>query len=202
VAVRMLMRLAERTGQDHYRRQAHDALRAFWPTLQRIGHAAITLVLAAAEWVDRQQVESGRPRARTTGAAVEAIGPDAPVPAGGRTTITLRLTVEAGYHVNSAAPRRHDLVATAVATTAEGPVTLGPVDCPPGEAIAVPFMDEPLSVYNGTVDLRVSLEVAPNAQPGRHNVPLAVRLQACDASRCLPPTALALTVPVDVVTAT
>ncbi|MFW6154385.1 MAG: DUF255 domain-containing protein [Planctomycetota bacterium] len=202
VAARVLMRLAERTGEQRYGQQAGETLRAFWPTIRRAGHVATTLVLATTEWMDRRRVETGRPRAEATGVAVDAIGPAAPVPAGGHAAVTLRLTVEDGYHVNSATPRQGHRVATAVAVTGEGPVTLGPVDYPPGEPLATGVTDEPLSVYTGTVDLPLRLTIAPHARPGRHNVPLAVRLQACDRSRCLPPTALALTVGVDVVTAT
>jgi len=202
VAARVLIRLAERTGEGGYDGQAEQVLRAFWPTIRHSGHAAATLVLAAVEWVDRRRVEPGRPRAETTAVAVEAIGPDAPAAAGGQAAVTLRLMIEDGYHVNSAAPRQDHLLATAVATAGEGPVTLGSVDYPPGETIDLPFADEPLSVYTGTVDLSVRLAVAPDAPPGRHAVSLTVRLQACDAARCLPPTALPVTVGVDVVTAT
>jgi len=59
----------------------------------------------------------------------------------------------------------------------------------------LPFSDEPLSVYTGRVDLAVPVTFPA---PGRHDLALAVRLQACDDRRCLPPATVTLKLPIKV----
>jgi len=57
----------------------------------------------------------------------------------------------------------------------------------------------PVSIYQGDVRFSVTLKIAENAPASTFGIECEVRYQACEDSRCLPPTSNKLTVPLTIV---
>lgn len=96
--------------------------------------------------------------------------------------------VQPGYHMNSHNPSADYLIPTTL--TANPPAGIKVVDTlyPSGQMKTFSFSkDKPLSVYTGTVTLRLKLAVDQSAPPGPATIPAILRYQACNDTTCLPP---------------
>jgi thiol:disulfide interchange protein DsbD len=109
---------------------------------------------------------------------------------GGRAEV--EATIVPGWHVNSHEPRDEFLIPTTLTLTAPAGVRAGDVDYPPpvGRRLAFGGGKEFL-LYEGTVRFTAPLDGTP--APGAAPLRAALRYQACDDSRCLPPRTLELT---------
>jgi thiol:disulfide interchange protein DsbD len=67
---------------------------------------------------------------------------------------------------------------------------------PTGESLTLLEGMDPIAVYHGRVILRCRLAAAADAPAGPITLPLVLRYQACTESTCLPPTTLAVALPV------
>src|SRR3989442_4465973 len=143
--------------------------------------------------------------------AVVAIGVGACVPtaaddvvrarlATGPAKATVEVTVAPGWHVNAHAPRDEFLIPTTVTITPPDGVRAGAVAYPaPVERRLAFGGNKTFLLYEGTVRFTAPLEGKP--APGAGPLRAALRFQACDDSRCLPPRTLELTAAVDVTAA-
>jgi len=105
-------------------------------------------------------------------------------------------TITPGWHVNAHQPRDEFLIPTTVTLTPPAGVRAGPVEYPRPVERRLKFGGETtLLLYDGTVRFTATLEGAPAAGSGR--LEAALRFQACDDSRCLPPRTLDLVAALD-----
>jgi peroxiredoxin len=117
---------------------------------------------------------------------VVAVGPEPrTVAAGEHAEIGVRLDIAPGYHVMSDRPSAPSYIATRVVIDGAPGVGVGEALYP----AATPFAlaDRSIATFVGTVDVRVPIDVAPDAPPGARRLRGVVRYQACTASRCLFP---------------
>ena len=77
-----------------------------------------------------------------------------------------------------------------VATTVEIDGSSARIDYPTGSLFRPSFSPESLSTYQGSVEIRLRDIGKKTAQP-----PISVRYQACDETRCLPPSTTRLAFP-------
>lgn len=96
-------------------------------------------------------------------------------------TLVVRLSIDEGWHVNANPASLPFLIPTAVELS-DG-VQMERIHYPPGIAFQPAFSDEALSVYEGHVAVRATLP----AEFDGTSPSVAVRYQACDHQRCLPP---------------
>ena len=132
---------------------------------------------------------------------VSAKGPSAPVPAGGRFDVVLKVEVDAPYHIYA-----HDspsgLPTRVEAAPAEGDAGAGLsfVEIVQPEAAAHeqydPVLEETLKTLEGGFEFRATFQAAADAQPGAREVSAAITYMACDAKGCLFPVDRSFTVPV------
>jgi thiol:disulfide interchange protein DsbD len=126
--------------------------------------------------------------------AAAAVTPDEVVKARLRVTparAVVEMTVAAGWHVNAHVPADAFLIPTTVTVQPPAGVRAGEVVYPAAVERRLAFGgDKKFQLYEGTVRIEAPLEGAP-ATP---DAPLraALRFQACDDSRCLPPRTLDL----------
>lgn len=96
----------------------------------------------------------------------------------------LRITLPPGLHVNSNQP--HDAALVPLSVIADVPVGVSVLNTawPTAVEIRTLTSSERLSVFQGefTIDLR--LRIAADVPPGPLRIPVHVRYQACDATRC------------------
>ena len=113
-----------------------------------------------------------------------------------RLRLELRLDVAAGWHVyGPAVPPGYTGLSIAVTSAPEG-VRLGPVVWPGTHPFHVAGLDEDFAVYEGAISVGVPLEFRVPRNSGAVKLDLALRLQACSATECLPPSEIRLTLDV------
>ena len=111
----------------------------------------------------------------------------APAEPGATARLSGRVTIESGWHTNSNRPSYDYLIPTAVTVAAPAGWPEARVTYPEGAVKKFGFAEEPLSVYDGTVEIPIALEVPANAPPGRVPITASLRYQACDDRTCLAP---------------
>jgi hypothetical protein len=202
-AARVLARLAKAPGGERYGAEADRTIRAFAGALPRAALAMLTLIEAVAI---RGGVAPG-PAPAPAGAGPGGEGEDpvtltaaiaGPIAPGGRAVAIVTLAIAQGFHLNSDEPGRDDLVPTKIAAVATDlPIRAGVPFYPLGAEKRLAFAERPVRLFEGTVEIRLPLEVAVDATPGaKGTIEIAVRYQACDAVRCLAPREKRVEIPV------
>jgi peroxiredoxin len=120
------------------------------------------------------------------------------VAAGDHPELDVRLDIAPGYHVMSDRPSEPTYVATRVVVDGAPGVGVGEARYPAPGSFAL--ADRTIATFTGAVDVRLPLDVAPDARPGARRLRGSVRYQACTPTRCLFPVSRAFDVNVAVVT--
>ncbi len=97
----------------------------------------------------------------------------------------IEMTLGPGWHVNSHTPAQRYLIPTA-ATLASSVGTLAEVHYPKQVEKRFEFADEPLAVYEGTVQFESELAV-PATAAGRISLTGILAYQPCNDRQCFPP---------------
>lgn len=126
-------------------------------------------------------------------AIVGVSAPAAALTAGATAQLSVRLAIAAGYHVMSDRPSEPHYIATRVEIDPVPGVIAASASVYPA-ASSFLLAGAPISTFEGDVDVRVPVEIAPDAVAGTTHLHGRVRYQACTATRCLFP----VTRPVDV----
>jgi thiol:disulfide interchange protein DsbD len=113
---------------------------------------------------------------------------DAPasVAPGQSVTATIRAEIRSGWHMNANPPSADYMVPTTVKLTLPSGYAAHATVYPKGEQHHFAFADEPLSVYQGSVQVQVPFDVAANAS-GAQVIQGVFRFQACNDQLCLAP---------------
>ena len=147
--------------------------------MRRVGVAAVLIGLAAL--VSAAPLPEDVVRAKLTA---------------GRGQVLVEATIAPGWHVNAHEPRDQFLIPTTVTLTPPAGVRAGAVEYPRPVERRLKFSGETtLLLYDGTVRFTATLEGAPAAGGGP--LKAALRFQACDDSRCLPPRTLEMVAALD-----
>ncbi len=184
VAARVLIRLADLTGEEEYLKTAHATLNAFLGVMQSAPQAAGGLILAAAMLLERKSAAApATPPPVTITVSPSTVS----APRGETADVIVRIEIAKGYHINSHTPSEGDLVPTELMLEGNEVASLGKVSYPVGKKVRLGFSRQPLSLYEGTVTIRAKIAVARNTAPGKAEVVLRVRLQPCREDACLAP---------------
>jgi hypothetical protein len=126
--------------------------------------------------------------------AVQFVSPaQVSVPARRSTEVDLHFRVANGFHINSHTPLDKYLIPARLAVVEGAGLNVTAVDFPPGTDYALQVAPrQKLSVYTGDFVLHAHLM----AQPGKHVLTGGLHYQACDASSCLPPHTIPVSVTV------
>jgi DsbC/DsbD-like thiol-disulfide interchange protein len=118
------------------------------------------------------------------------------ISAGGSGEVTVRLAIQSGYHVNANPPTFSYLIPTELKIAPADGITAGAISYPTPINAKVLFSEKPLAVYEGEVEVRVTLKADKSVQPGQHSLPAKLHVQACDEQVCYPPGTRDLMIPV------
>lgn len=211
MAARVLLRLAQITGESRYREHAEKVLWAFLPVMERLPHATETLILAVAEYVDSTLLTETSPRAERelTESQADATASKRPVRVdvfasrlkvtpGEAVRLAVRITIEEGWHINSSQPLQDNLIPTSISLGKGVHAVLGEIRYPPGKTLELEFSPKPLSVYEHSMWIEVPVIIDRKAEPGTGILELSVRFQACNDRSCLLPESLPLSIPLEV----
>ena len=105
--------------------------------------------------------------------------------------VVVTLQIKNGWHINANPSRPKFLKATELTAVFTGGSTLGTVEYPKGVDLLSEGIEEPLSVYEGTIQLRTTIAVPANFT-GDETVTLTIRYQACNEKECQAPAKLVL----------
>ena len=184
-ALHVLAKLARRTGNEVYRRTANALLAAFANAINQSPSAYSYMLrgaglLAAGVAGPRQYAARGAIRVN---AQVQA------------NTLVVDLAIRPGWHINAHKTLQQNLIATVLGLEKVVPGwRSGALSYPQPVLKTLGFQSEQLALYEGQVRITMDLErVDPEAAAPL--IPVALRLQACDDSVCLPPERLVLQVP-------
>jgi thiol:disulfide interchange protein DsbD len=108
------------------------------------------------------------------------------IPAGGTRSATMTVTIASPWHINSHVPNDPTLIASKVTVAADG-ISLSRADYPVPHDVVFGFSDQPVSVFQGTFDVRLRLTADAAAAPGPRTVKVTFLSQACDDQTCLAP---------------
>ena len=139
-----------------------------------------------------------RPPAAAQPQVVTATVEEARLEAGGAGEATVRLDIAEGYHVNANPASDRFYVATEVRAEPQEGLKPGRPVYPAGLNKKFGFSDKPLSVYEGTVVIKLPLRADKDASKGRHTLRAKVRVQPCNDEACLQPRDIDAPIPVTV----
>ena len=119
------------------------------------------------------------------------------VAASGRSTFdaTVYIIIEDDWHINANPASLPGLIPTAVTFNADVPIKVDGLTYPPGETMRFAFVDDPLEVYQGEVQLSARIGVAPAALTNDTRLYATVYYQACNDAVCLEPGEVAMSAP-------
>jgi DsbC/DsbD-like thiol-disulfide interchange protein len=98
--------------------------------------------------------------------------------------------ITSGYHINDHKPSLEYLIPTELKLEANPQVTVQDIDYPRGKTIKFSFEDTSLSVYQGTLVIKVRLLIARATPTGVYSLKGKLAYQACNDSACFPPTSV------------
>jgi len=104
------------------------------------------------------------------------------------------LSISPGFHVNANPATFPYLIATELTADKVEGIAVGSPVYPAAQKKKFQFADEPLSVYEGKIPIKVNLRVEANAMTGTRTLPVKVRVQACDEEQCFPPATINTTI--------
>lgn len=191
VALEGLVKLYHRTGDEAYHEQA-VALLASVAALVKQSPGSFAYLLAAAnqlhegELGDIQYGAKGHVRIEKQVLSQTA----------DKIELAIRLSMEKGWHINSHFPDSKDLIATSVAVDKQAAWKIVRSEYPEGEQVKLKFNDQPLSVYQNQVTIKVLLKPEPATTSGKSRgandkpdiIPVRVDYQSCSDKVCLAPT--------------
>lgn len=118
--------------------------------------------------------------------------------AGGAGEAALRLDIAPGYHTQANPATEKFYIPTELRAEPQEGITPGKPAYPPGTSRKLAFSDKPLSLYEGSVQIKLPLRAEQTAAKGRHTFRAKLRVQACNDEACLPPRDIDVSIPVTV----
>ncbi|HEX8501662.1 MAG TPA: protein-disulfide reductase DsbD domain-containing protein [Pyrinomonadaceae bacterium] len=134
------------------------------------------------------------PQAQVVTATVE----EARLAAGGAGEASVRLDIAPGFHVQANPASDKFYIATELRAEPQEGITPGKPVYPAGVPRKLGFADKPLSLYEGSVHIKLPLRADAAAAKGRHTLRARLRIQACNDEECRPPRDIDAPIPVTV----
>ncbi|RKZ37187.1 MAG: thioredoxin [Gammaproteobacteria bacterium] len=188
VAVRVLGKLAARTGIEDYRDKANATLNAFSGAIVEQPSSYAYMLLAADELLHG---EVGMRQYGAHGAVKATVKLDNDDQA---IWLNVELNIQDGWHINAHQPLQKNLIPTSVSLdkTAAGRY-IKSISYPKPDYLQLSFQQATLALYQGTVRLRGQLigdiplkkEIPSSSKTNLMSIRL--KFQACNDKMCLPP---------------
>ncbi len=121
---------------------------------------------------------------------VEALAAEGVVSPGAKVPVIIQIRIKQGWHINANPSRPKFLKATELKAEFAHGATLGTVEYPPGADLSSEGVEEPLSVYEGTIQLKTTIDIPETFAANSESVTFTVRYQACNEKECQAPAKL------------
>jgi DsbC/DsbD-like thiol-disulfide interchange protein len=136
------------------------------------------------------------PKVRSSKDVVKFGGSGVVLSAPGQGSVDIVIVIDPGYHVNGNPATFSYLIPTEVTAEKVEGVEAGKPIYPTAEKKKFQFAEEPLAVYEGEIKIKLPLRLTQAS--GSRQLPVNVRVQACDQEECFPPDTLHTTIALDV----
>jgi DsbC/DsbD-like thiol-disulfide interchange protein len=117
---------------------------------------------------------------------------------GARAEVRFSVTVKKGFHVQANPASEPYLVPLRLEMKSDSRVRIAKTHYPPGKPWRLTGTEQDLSTYDGTFEIRLDLEAAPQATPGEVTLSGTLHYQACDDRVCLRPASVPVSLAVSV----
>ena len=195
VAAHALLDLAELTGQAHYLSRAAQILSAFGGAMWAQPSASVHLAAAVERHLQTSLSATALENAQADSLVSMRVELPAQQPVAGEAfAVAVHLDIRPGWHINANPASGDLLIPTSLTLNADWPLDFARVRYPTGRSQAFPALAETLSVYEDQVALWADLSLPKSAAGTVGDVRFLVQYQACDETRCLPPTELSWSV--------
>jgi uncharacterized protein len=222
VSVRNLIRLSSLCNEPRYRELARQTLEAFAPALAKAPRSLPVMAFALEEYLDNPDFRAtNHARSRTDAnleetAVMQASGEESPptnsVPASRNTTVTAKaylsvdklppggtcrfvvyVSIKDGWHINTNKVGEDWQVPTELTIASKQGVTVARVSYSQGKPTQLPGMQQPLTVYEKSAEIRGVLAVPTEAAGKPDDLQIQLKYQACNSKgECLPPSKVKL----------
>jgi hypothetical protein len=183
VALRVLRALGEKTGSDTYRAAAANTRAAAAPFLHQAPSALPATVAALIGGAGEFRMANLEPEASRLPRSKDHVHGTASLNESDPSRLLVRFTIDEGWHINANPASLTYLVPTTVDVPGAGATAA----YPEGKSFRPAFSDEPIQVYEGRLEIPVTLTARPDAL-----LRAILHFQACDETRCLPPDRIAI----------
>lgn len=110
----------------------------------------------------------------------------------------VKLAITPGYHVNGNPATYSYLIATEVKPEKSEGISVAMLTYPTATKQKFEFAEDPLAVYEGNIEVKVSFKIDSTVPTGKRSLPITVRVQACDTEKCFPPATINAAIPIEV----
>jgi uncharacterized protein len=183
-AAHNLIRLAQLTGDRHYQDRAGAILSTYAGGMRSSPASHQRMILAAARYLEQET------HSTLQSEDVVSIVSSAKTKPSGDLAISITVDIQSGWHINAHTVSDSSLIRTELVPHTDE-ISIKASNYPESQPFVAPFSDEPLEVYEGT--LSISAVIAFSEKPDNQ---LSLRVQACDATRCLLPSDIPLSISV------
>jgi len=121
------------------------------------------------------------------------------VPAGSTFKVAIILKIADGWHINSNTPSYDYLIGTTLEVRQREGVIVTDLRYPEGERLQFSFAEDPLSVYEGSPIIFMTVKLSDKLAPGKDTLHAMMRVQACDDQVCLAPSVLRVAIPLEII---
>ena len=201
VAVRVLLSLADATGEARYRDAAGRSLDAFSAVMSATPQGVPYMLIGLSAYLDKQPaVDANAPVAPPDAPAVVTVSAmladnDKAAP-GSTVSVTLTLSIQPGWHLTANPAGSANLKPTVVSLKSDA-ATLVDVSYPKGSKLTLPGDDEPILGYEGEITLHARVLLNADATTTPPSLTFQLRYQACNDRACLAPATLETTLVLD-----
>jgi thiol:disulfide interchange protein DsbD len=106
---------------------------------------------------------------------------------GSQFNVVIKANIEDTWHINSHTPNDDFLIASTIVSD-DPRFPFAKVIFPTPKDLDFEFSDNPVSVFEGTIRIGISINIDENMPVGNYKIPITLRYQACNDQTCLPPT--------------
>jgi hypothetical protein len=117
---------------------------------------------------------------------------------GGSAEASVKVTIANGYHINANPASFSYLIATELQLQPNYDVTAEAPKYPASVTKTFAFSKDPLNVYEGTAEIKVSFRAASKAPKGDLKLGARLRVQPCDEQTCFPPRTIETSIPITI----
>lgn len=121
---------------------------------------------------------------------IKTIYPRDSVYAGDEVKITVKTTIEKGWHINSNKPNEDYLIPSVLKINSQDHFKLISVKYPKAKELKFEFSDNPVSVFEREISIIGIIKVPEAIDTGKYTFPVILNYQACNNSTCLPPSSV------------